>query len=395
MARLRSALVIGEVAIAVVLVIGATLLVRSLLALNAVDPGFETADRIAARVFLDADAYRDGAKRSEWVRAVQSRIAALPGVSAVGTISVLPMDEISVNFDLPYGTRSTSELAREALPQAEFRVASGDIFDAMGVELRGRGFRETDDATSPRVVVINETLAAQAFPDSDPIGERIAVYWGAGAVYEVIGIAGDTYQSGLAGEPGPQLYVHFPQLSLPFGATNIVAATDGGAAGLLRPLEDAVLAVDPGQPAHSVFTLESLVADSIARERFATTLLTGLALFALVLAALGLYGLVAWVVRQRSKELAIRMALGARRAHAAGRVLRHSTLLAAAGATIGVAAAFAGSRLLASLLFNVSPVDPLTYAAVPAMLVLVAIVAAARPAWTAATAEPIAVLREE
>jgi predicted permease len=361
-----------------------------------VDPGFDTTNRIAARVFLDGAAYRDPARRNEWVSAVQTRVAALPGVSAVGTLSVLPMDEISVNLDLPYGTRSTAGLAREALPQAEFRVASGNVFDAMGIELlRGRAFRESDGVSAPRVVVINETLARQAFPDTDPLGERIAVYWGAGAVYEVIGIAGDTHQSGLAGEPGPQLYVHFPQLSLPFGATNIVAASTGGAESRLRALEDAILEVDPGQPAHAVFALESLVADSIARERFATTLLIGLALLSLLLAGLGLYGLVSWVVRQRSRELAIRMALGARRVHAAGRVIRHSALLAGAGAIIGVAGAFAGSRLLTSLLFDVSPVDPLTYAVVPAMLVIVAIAAAARPAWKAATAEPVAVLREE
>jgi hypothetical protein len=275
-------------------------------------------------------------------------------------------------------------------------VVSGDIFDAMGIDLvRGRGFRESDDTNAPHVVVINETLAAQAFPGVDPIGEQMAVYWAAGAVYEVIGVAGDTHQSGLSGAPSPQLYVHFPQLSLPFGATNIVAATDGVAVAPLRGMEDAVLAADPGQPAHGVFTLESVVRDSIARERFATTLLTGLAALALILAALGLYGLVSYIVRQRSRELAIRMALGARRADAVGSVLGHSVSLATGGAVIGVVAAGAGTQFVESLLFDVSPVDPLTYALVPVILVAVAALAAARPAWTAANADPAAVLRQE
>jgi putative ABC transport system permease protein len=395
-ARVRAALVVGEIAIAVVLVIGAALLLRSLVALNAVDPGFETEDRVAARVFLDGEAYRDPAQRNAWVLRVQDGVAAIPGVRAVGTISVLPMEQISVNFDLPYGTRSTSGLSRQDLPQAEFRVVSGDIFDAMGIDLvRGRGFRESDDTNAPHVVVINETLAAQAFPGVDPIGEQMAVYWAAGAVYEVIGVAGDTHQSGLSGAPSPQLYVHFPQLSLPFGATNIVAATDGVAVAPLRGMEDAVLAADPGQPAHGVFTLESVVRDSIARERFATTLLTGLAALALILAALGLYGLVSYIVRQRSRELAIRMALGARRANAVGSVLGHSVSLATGGAVIGVVAAGAGTQFVESLLFDVSPVDPLTYALVPVILVAVAALAAARPAWTAANADPAAVLRQE
>ncbi len=264
----------------------------------------------------------------------------------------------------------------------------------MGIRLvRGRVFTARDDAKAPRVAVINEMMARQHFPNEDPIGKRINITNGPDTWREIIGIVGDIKQYGVDKATSSQSYEPFAQV--PFGSLNVVIRTGGSPAALLGAIRPAVYAVDKDQPIGAIRPLEEIMADSIARQRFAMTLLTVFSLVALVIAAVGIYGVMAYSVVQRTGEFGIRMALGAQQRDVLRLVLAQGGKLVGIGLVIGLAATLAASRAMGSMLFNTSAQDPLTLGTITLVLAVVALIACLLPASRATKVNPIEALRAE
>jgi predicted permease len=278
-------------------------------------------------------------------------------------------------------------------------------FATMGIELvRGRAFTADDKRGAPLVMVINQALAREAFPGQDPIGKRIACCEpgpdGAPNWKEVVGVVNDVHARGLDEEPSPEFYL--PMVQAPAAAWSwtdrtmtIAVRARGDAISLMTPLRRAVAEVDPALPLYNLGTMQGRLMDSLAQSRFSTMLLTVFGAIALILAAIGVYGVISYGVAQRTREIGIRMALGARQADVLSMVVRHGALLAGMGLAVGLAGGLALSQLLATLLFRVSPTDPPTFAGGTAVLSVVAVLAAALPARRAARTDPMVALRNQ
>jgi putative ABC transport system permease protein len=280
------------------------------------------------------------------------------------------------------------------LPSTSYYSITPDYFRAMGIRLvRGRVFTPQDDARAPRVAIINETMARQFFPNEDPIGKRINITNGPDTWREIVGIVGDIKQYGVDKATSAQSYEPFAQV--PFSSLNVVIRTNGSPAALLGALRPAVYSVDKDQPIGAIRPLEEIVADSIARQRFAMTLLTVFSGVALVIAAVGIYGVMAYNVVQRTGEFGIRMALGAQQSDVLRLVLAQGGKLVGLGLLIGLAATLAASRAMGSMLFNTSAQDPLTLGTITILLGFVALIACLLPANRATKVNPIEALRAE
>jgi putative ABC transport system permease protein len=394
--RTRRLLVIGEVALALILLVGAGLLLRSFVRLNVVDPGFDAKNALVLRISLDRGRYgaRDGSgpHPRDYFRGLMERIEALPSVKSAGGVSALPMNPVNVDFDRPYWREG--ETPPPGGPnQADVRLATPHYFDAMGMRLlRGRSFTAQDGPESPLVVVVNQSLARRVWPGQEAVGRRLVVDYIRGArTYEVVGVVNDLHFYDLRREPRPEMY--FPHAQISYLGLNVVVRTNEDPASLAPVLERVVRELDPLQPVHSVATLEELLAESLARDRFLMSLLGSLAAVALLLAATGIYGVMAYLVSQRTHEIGVRMALGAQRKDAFAMVLRQSLMLSASGAAIGLLAAYGLSRGIAGLLFGISPTDPATFAGVAGLLGAVAVLAGWMPARRAASIDPMDALR--
>ena len=399
--RLRGALVIAEIALALVLLTGAGLLIRSAVALNGVDPGFDPRGVTAGRVSLPGASYETPEQVTAAFERMAERIAAVPGVEVAGLVSAAPLEGGNTNGLVPEGR--SLDLASSI--NSAMRLATPGYFATMRIRLvRGRTFSTQDRAGAPLVMVINETLAREAFPGQDAIGKRIACCEsapdGGPGWKEVIGVVADVRAQGLSEEPMPEFYL--PMLQAPSAAwdwtdrTLTVAARSGAdAVSLLAPLRRAVAEVDPSLPLYNLGTMQGRVVESLAESRFSTMLLSAFSLIALVLAAIGVYGIISYGVTQRTQEIGIRVALGAQRRDVLALVVRHGAALAAVGLALGLTGAFALSRYLGSLLFQVSPTDPPTFAAGTAVLSAVAVLAALLPARRAAMTDPMTALRNE
>jgi len=279
-------------------------------------------------------------------------------------------------------------------PATNYYAVSVGYFETMGIPLRrGRLFTDQDREGAPRVAIINETMARRIFPGEDPIGQHIHVTTGPIAFREIIGIVGDVKHYTLGADAPMQTYEPYPQQ--PFRGMSLVVRTATDPARLAEPVRQAVLAIDPDQPVSRVATLEDLVANSVTQPRASARLIAVFGAVALLLAAVGVYGVMAFTVAQRTREFAIRIAIGAGRTSVLRLVVRQGLVLALCGAAAGVAGAFALTRVTATLLFGVTATDPATFAAVPAVLVGVAVLASCVPAWRATTVDPITVLRSE
>jgi predicted permease len=274
------------------------------------------------------------------------------------------------------------------------RIIEGDLFEALGVPLlRGRGFVETDSAEAPRVVIVNQRLAEDLWPDQDPIGKRLAMWWGDDLEAEVVGVVGDVRLRGLDIAPGHDLY--WPQAQMTNSAMTLVLRTTVPPVELAALAREAVASVDPEVPVAQVETLEQVVSTSLGSPRFLLIVLAAFAGTALLLAAVGLYGVLAYTVTQRRAELGVRMALGADGSDVVRLVLRHGVKLALAGVALGLPAALLLSRFLESQLFEISAADPVSYAVVCMLLLLIATVATLIPARRAARIDPLLALRVE
>ena len=389
--RLRSALVVIEVTFALVLLGGAGLLARSFMQLARVDPGFIPENATLLRLSLPQKKYAEKDQQTAFANALLERVKTLPGVQAAGVTHSMPLVG---DYVLGFNIEGRPHIDPSDLPNTNYYSVTPDYFRAMGIRLiRGRIFTPQDDAKAPRVAIINETMARQFFPNEDPIGKRINITNGPDTWREIVGIVGDIKQYGVDKATSAQSYEPFAQV--PFTSLNVVIRTNGSPAALLGALRPAVYAVDKDQPVGIIRPLEEIMAESIARQRFAMTLLSVFSAVALVIAAVGIYGVMAYNVVQRTGEFGIRMALGAQQRDVLRLVLTQGGKLIGLGLGIGLLATLGASRALGSMLFNTSAYDPITLTSITLLLGAVALVACFFPANRATKVNPIEALRTE
>ncbi len=393
--RVRSLLVVSEIALSLVLLIGAGLMIRSFARLTNVNPGFNPKNVFTMQVFLPRTKYSEARDQAAFFKQVISRVEAIPGVETAGAISHLPLSgmEESGNFSIE---GRPPEDASAGVAVVDIRAISSNYFRAMGIPiLMGRDFAQQDNEQSVPVAIISESIAARYFPGEDPIGKRIKrgsansdLPWA-----EIVGVASDVRHSALEKQSRPQLY--FLYLQNPFGYMTIVARTASSPESLTSAASKAVWDTDKDQPVAHAQTMERYLSETVASKRFNMTLLGVFAGVALILAAVGIYGVMSYSITQRTHEIGIRMALGAARRDVLRLVVGHAMTLAAVGVGIGLAASFALTRVMTSLLFEVTATDPLTFAAIPLMLAGVALAACFIPARRAMKVDPIVALRYE
>jgi len=393
--RLRQTLVVAEVALAIMLLAGAGLLVRSFARLTSVDPGFQSAQATAFSITLSPLRYPDAARQEQFATTLLSRLERLPGMTASGISFSLPLS--ASGFGLTFAIGGRPETSGPDEPRAQVRVATPDYFRAMGIPLlRGRGFTDEDRAGAPPVLLISQETARRYWPNEDPIGQRLLTGWGAGDERfggTIIGIVGDVRQFNLADGPTPHIYGAFAQR--PLDELSVIMRSTSAPATVLAAAREVVRDLDAQLPVYEARPLDDLVRESIAERRFYALLLAMFAGLALVLAAVGIYGVIGYSVQQRRRELGIRIALGATRERVVGMVMRQGMALTLIGAMVGLAGAAALTRVLSGQLFGVSATDPLTFLAVPAILIMVALVACVVPAKRALAVDPASVIRSE
>ncbi len=391
--RLRGAFVASEISLALVLLIGAGLLIRSFARLQAVDPGFNAKNVLTMSVNLPDWKYNSSRKTIDFFTTAAKELQALPDVGAVGAINYLP-------FNGPHsGTRLDIEGRPKPPPGQELStgicVTDANYFQAMQIPLkRGRLFSEQEATQERHVVVVNETFAQKNLPGEDPLGKRVTIYMkNENVPTEIIGVVADSKHLALDGAPEAMAYWPHPELTYPF--MTFVIRTRGEATNVAGEARGVIHTLDPQQPIGEINSMERLLSKSIARSRFNTVLLTVFAFVALMLAAVGTYGVMSYTVTQRMYEFGIRMALGAGAVDVMKLVLGRGMTLAIIGVVIGLAGAFSLTRLMASLLFEVRPTDALTFGAVSLSLILVALIACYIPAHRATKVDPLVALRYE
>jgi len=385
--RTRSVLVVLESAVAVVLLIGAGLLVRSLLRLQDISPGFDSRSVLTMGVNLPRAKY-DEPKTAAFFSELESRVAALPGVETVGLVSELPLS--GQPNDMPYTVEGRPPVSIDQAFDDDFRRVSVNYFKALAIPfLRGRNFTDQEVREGAQVVIISDLLARQVFPNEEPLGKRLVMAFG-NRPFEIIGIVGDIRHRGLESAPNAAMYMPAYE-----GSMNVVVRSKGDPASLAAAVRKEVLQIDPNQPVANIRTMEQWLDRSVAGPRYRTALLSLFALVALALASTGIYGVMAYSVSQRTHEIGVRMALGARRMDVMKLVVRQGMTLVIVGVALGLAGAFALTRLMASLLFGVTAKDPFTFVAVSALLTLVAFVACYLPARRATKVDPLVALRYE
>jgi len=384
-----SLLVVGEVALAMVLLIGAGLLINSFLRLQNVSPGFDEKRLLTVRIDLP-DPYAEPERKALFFEQLQQRVAALPGVEAVGLITELPLARQSADFDFRVEGRPESDPGRS--PHADIRNVNHDYFRAMRIPLlKGHPFTEADVRDKAKVVVISAVLAQRFFAGENPLGQRLRLATAGQDPYEIVGIVGDVRHRGLDLDLRQTIY--FPSLVLGYANLVIRTAVDPGS--LAAAVRKAVLAIDPNQPVANVRTMEDWVADSVAEPRYRTLLLGVFSAVALGLSVVGIYGVVSYVVTQRVREIGLRLALGAQRRNVLSLVIGQGMKLALIGVAVGVAAALALTRVMRNLLYEISATDPLTFTCVTLVLLSVVLLACLVPAWRAARVDPMEALRCE
>jgi putative ABC transport system permease protein len=390
--RVRRALIVAEVALAAVLLAMAGLHLRSLVRLQRVDPGFDGERVLAATIFPSGPRYTSDQSQIAFFRGLLERLDGQPGVVATGAVTTLPMNPIGIDYDLPFSAGGSPPPSPAERREVDFRVVAGDYFSTIGVPVVGRTFDDTDREDGARVAMVNRTLAQRYFPGENPLGRQVWVGGGIGQA-TVVGVVGDVRHRGLAARPRPELYV--PLRQYPHGGMTVVVRGLGDPAGLTRILKESIYRIDPAQPITGLTTVPDLLRGSVAPQRFNLLLLGGFAALALVLAAVGVYGIVAYTVSGRTREIGIRIALGAAGREVGRAVMGPALGPSLAGVAIGSAGAVLLGRALAPDLYEVQPNDPLTLAFVALILLGVAVVACAIPARRAGRIDPVIALRSE
>jgi len=389
---LRRSLVVAEVALALILSVGAGLMLRSFARLMSVDPGFNTEHLVTMHIWTSPSRYGDDRHRSQYVDKILTEIRHTPGVRAAASVHFLPLTERTSGScfspaDQPPPTPAES-------PDAQFLIITSDYFKTMGTSvLSGREFNERDQFGGSPVAVVNQAFVRKFSPNQDILGKQLRVCWTIQKPVEVIGVVADARQEVLQQSPQPTIFLCNTQAPMYFAS--LVVRAYGDARQIMREAELAVHRVDPDQAVSDLQTMESVFSDSVSAPRFQLVLLLVFAGIALALAVIGVYGVVAYSVTQRTQEIGIRVALGARAGDVVQMVLQEAVLLAGLAVVLGLSGAFALTRLLQSLLFEVTPTDPVTLGVVATAVLFVAITSAFVPARRAVRVNPMIALRHE
>jgi len=385
------ALIVGEIALALMLATGTGLVLRSFWHLRAESPGFRVDGVLTLGVAAPDAIYHNQVKRVVLYDALFDRLRAIPGVASVGAVHLLPFGGSNWNPQLVIEGRATEPGV--PTPEVDWRVATPEYFRTVGIALRrGRMFTAADDSGSPRVALINEALARRDFAGTDPIGKRVRTFFeGRNGWTSIVGVISDSKDQTLAGAPRPQMYRPFRQA--PLLGMSIMIRTTRDPMEIAAAARRAVATVDPNIPLERIRPLADVVSESISQPRLVVVLLATFGALAVVLGAIGIYGVMSYAVVQRTREIGVRSALGATPRDVLSLVIGEALVLAVVGVTLGIVGAVALTGLLRSQLYAISPTDPATFAAAALGLVVVAVLAAGLPAVKAMRVDPAQVLR--
>ncbi|MBA3320532.1 MAG: ABC transporter permease [Pyrinomonadaceae bacterium] len=392
--RVRSLLIVSEIALSLLLLIGAGLLIKSFVLLRDVNPGFDAENVLTMRISLPAARYKEPQQQANFYRELTERVKNLPGVEATGATVSLPLGGSNFSVGRSF-VREGRPLTTENSLDTDYFVATPDYFKAMRIPVTaGRLFTERDTKETSPVVVVNESLARRVFPGEDPLGKRLTVWRDEKFAREIIGIVGDVKSGRLDAETGSQIYVPHAQ-DAAWGGLSLAVRTKSEPEALTAAVRGAVLAIDKNQPVYDIKTMDDTLSASIANSRLVVLLFGVFALFALLLATVGIYGVISYSVAQHTHEIGIRMALGAQRTDVLRLVVEQGMKLTLLGVVAGITAALVLTRVMASLLYGVSPTDPLVFAGVGLLLTIVALLACYIPARRASKVDPMVALRYE
>jgi putative ABC transport system permease protein len=391
--QMRGALMVGEVALALVLLCGAGLLMRSFYRLESVDPGFDPHGILTFRTNLPGAKYHSDESVAAFYRRAMEQIRAIPGVSAAGAAQIFPLS--GSDYILSFTQIGKPPVERGNEPNAAYYAPTPGYFTALRIPLKaGRDFNEHDDAAAPPVIIISESMARQFYRSENPLGQQIQVGGGPDAKpAQIVGIVGDVRDQQLESKGRAAMYR--PAAQDPFGSMYFAVRTAGDPEASIAGIRTVIRGLDPELPLDAVGTVDNLVATSLSQRRFAMLLMSVFAALALVLAMIGIYGVISYSVTQATQEIGIRMALGAGRTHVLRLVFGYSGMLLAAGLILGLGAALLAGRLLAAQLFETRSSDPATLAAVALALLVTGLAASLVPAWRAMRVDPLVALRNE
>ncbi|HEX7773533.1 MAG TPA: ABC transporter permease, partial [Pyrinomonadaceae bacterium] len=390
---LRNLLVVSEVAVALLLLVGAGLMTKSFLRLQQVDPGFEATNVVSMNLALPTSKYR-GQQVNNFYDQLIERVKNLPGVKSVAGIDFLPL--ANGNASSRFVIEGAPFVPLADRPYAGVRIITPDYFQTMNIpQLKGRSFTDQDRENTPNVIIVNEALASRYWPNQDAIGKRLAISEDTGRQVwrEIVGVVGNVRHKALETEVMPEAY--FPYKQSPGNYMSLIVRTASDPSSMVPAIRSQVLSVDKDQPVSDIMTMEQRVAQSVAAKRFVMFLLGTFSMLALGLAAVGIYGVMAYLVTQRTQEIGVRMALGAQKRDVLRLVVGKGMLLAFIGTGIGLVASLALTRLMRSLLFEVTPTDWLTFVTVSVVLLTVALLACYIPARRATKVDPLTALRYE
>jgi putative ABC transport system permease protein len=391
--RLRSMMMVAEIAFSFMLLVGAGLLIKSFVRLRDVSPGFTPDKVLTMRVSLLPDKYAKGEPRTQLLGQMLERLRNLPGVQSTGAVLSLPLGGDTFNVGRSYIREGRPATPEESV-NAAYLAATPEYFQTLQIPLiAGRAFNDRDNEQSPKVLIVNETMARQLWPGESPLGRRVTIWRDEKFAREIVGVVGDTRAS-LDTEAGLQMYVPYAQDS-GWGSLSLVVRTSGDPLNTTAAARSEIRSLDKGIPVYNVKTMNDVLAVSVGQQRLSMLLFSSFAAIALLLAMIGIYGVTAYHVSQRTQEIGIRLALGAQVSDVMKLILKSGMALAAVGVGLGLAGAFALTRLMTSLLFGVTPTDVVTFAAVAVCLLVTALVACYVPARRATKVDPLVALRYE
>ena len=392
--RLGSALIVSEVALSFMLLVGAGLLIKSFIRLRDVSPGFNPANVLTVRMGLVPGKYKQGEPRAQIFQQAIDRVQTVPGVESAAGVLSMPLGGDTLSVGRSY-IREGQPATPEESANADYLVITPDYFKTLQIPVvSGRPFTIQDNGNNPKVVIVNQTMARRLWPGENPVGRRITIWRDEQFPREIVGVVGDTKQS-LDSDASPQMYVPYAQDATWGSLTFLVRATSGDPAALAPAIRSEIRLIDRTLPLYNIKTMDEVLGESMALQRTSTLLLGTFAGLALLLSMIGIYGITSYYVTQRTHEIGIRMALGAQLRDVISLVLTRGAKLAMIGIGVGLVGAFALTRLMATLLFGVKPIDLLTFAGVSVCLMVVATIACYIPARRASKVDPLVALRYE
>jgi putative ABC transport system permease protein len=390
--RLKNVLVISEMALALVLLTGSGLLIKSFMAMSRVDPGVDLKNVLTARLMLPSSRYPETHQQINFFNALFERLRSVPGVQSVGGINWLPFSGWRSATSFWHADRPEPPPDEKAV--ADIRIVSPEYFTTLRIPLlKGRSFNAQDHSEAPQVMIVNQAMAERFFPNEDPIGKRLIVSWGDPVAGEIVGVVGDVRHQGLVHDPSQAIYLPHAQFEQSF--LHIVVRTETDPSAFVPTLSRELRALDPDLPLADLRNLDEILSSSVSSRRLQMNALSLFAALATALAAIGIYGVMSYTVSQRFHEMGIRMALGAKSADVMSLVVKRGILLTVVGASLGIVLAFATTRLLSNLLFGVTTTDTATFISTPVLLAAVSLIACLIPAYRAMKADPLDALRYE